>query len=96
MEEILDPVDNPRYLIFRPHPSSKKAAAGIGDYHAVPNVLGTKEHASIFHEKWQARLGACELVYTRRSEGRKILLKARARAWAKLDGKLTNRQSVWK
>lgn len=96
MEEMLDPVDNPRYLLFRPHPDRSKARRGEGDFHAVPAVLSQKKLASVLQKNWHKSLGPCELIYTRRKDGRKRLLKARARAWVSLDRKITDRQSVWK
>lgn len=96
MEEVLDPVDNPRYLIFRPHPERKQARRGEGDFHSVPSVLSQKKLAAVLQKNWQKTLGPCELIYTRRQAGRKLLLKARARAWVSLDRKITDRQSVWK
>ena len=96
MEEILDPVDNPRYLLFKPHPNRQKARRGAGDFHSVPSVLSTKKLASVLEANWNKHIGPCELVYTRRAAGRKRLLKARARAWVSLDRKITDRQSVWK
>jgi hypothetical protein len=96
MEEVLNPVDNPRYLIFKPHPDKKKAKLGEGDFHAVPSAFSQKKLASVLERHWRKRIGPCELVYTRRARGRKLLLKARTRAWVSLDRKITDRQSVWK
>jgi superfamily II DNA or RNA helicase len=96
MEEVLDPVDNPRYLMFRPHPSRKKANKGEGDFHSVPSALARKEQANVLLRYWKKHLGPCELIFTRRKAGRKMLLKARARAWVSLNQKVTDRQSVWK
>ena len=96
MEEVLDPVDNPRYLIFRPHPKRKKARKGEGDFHSVPSALARKEQANVLLRHWKKHIGPCELIFTRRKAGRKMLLMARARAWVSLHQKVTDRQSVWK
>lgn len=75
VQELLDPVDNPRYLIVRP-----TAFLGTSriDYHSVPAVLGTKkEYAEDFAGRWMRYVGKVELVYARTIEGRKTLLKAR-------------------
>jgi hypothetical protein len=80
LQEVLGPVENPRYLLTR------NGAYGFlprRDYHAVPRALATdKEKATVFHNHWQWRLGRAELIYTRSEEGRRQLLKARARTFA--------------
>ena len=96
MEEILDPVDNPRYLIYRPHPNRKMARKGEGDFHAVPGALCRKPLVAVLVRNWKKKLGRCESIYTRRAAGRKSLLKARTRAWVNLHRKITDRRSVWK
>ncbi len=96
MEEVLDPVENPRYLLFHPHRSWRRARRGDGDYHAVPSALGRRREAEILARHWRRLIGRCELVYTRRAEGRVQLLKARARAWVNLGRKMVSRQSVWR
>ncbi len=96
MEEVLDPVENPRYLIWRPHPNRKMAQLGEGDFHNAPGVVSTRKQADVLLRHWKSRLGSAELLYTRHKEGRKALLKARARAWVNHHNKLSERQSVWK
>jgi len=96
MEEILDPVENPRYLIFRPNTDRRKASLGEGYYHGVPSALSKKKQAEVLTRNWQKKLGNCKLIYTRLNAGRKVLLKARTRAWVNLHKKITFRQSVWK
>jgi superfamily II DNA or RNA helicase len=80
LQEVLGPVENPRYLLTR------GGAQGIlprHDYHAVPRALATdKEKAMVFHHHWQWRLGRAQLIYTRSEEGRRQLLKARARTFS--------------
>jgi superfamily II DNA or RNA helicase len=80
MQEVLGPVENPRYLLTRGR------AAGIPhrrDYHAVPRALATdKEKAVLFHRHWQWRLGRAELIYTRSEAGRRQLLKARTQTFS--------------
>jgi hypothetical protein len=41
-----------------------------------------KEKAMVFHHHWQWRLGRAQLIYTRSEEGRRHLLKARARTFS--------------
>ena len=80
LQEVLGPIENPRYLLTR------NSATGLlprRDYHAVPRALATdKERATLFHHHWQRRLGPAELIYTRSDQGRRQLLKARARTFS--------------
>ncbi|MEM7415058.1 MAG: DEAD/DEAH box helicase family protein [Gemmatimonadota bacterium] len=77
--EVLGPVGNPRYLITRSYGRKRSRL----DYHAVPSVFGTKrELAEAFHAAWIELVGPGELLYTRREGGRRMLLAARARAFA--------------
>ena len=79
--EALGPVGNPRYVITRPAVAPHRGRRV--DYHAVPTVLGArKEGAEALHRAWLRRVGPGEIVYTRREGGRRLLLAARARAFA--------------
>lgn len=78
LQEIIDTIDNPRYLIIRKKDSllSKKK-----DYHSVPEILGRNQVlAKYFSEQWSQLVGSCQLVYTRTIEGRKQLLQARVKS----------------
>ena len=78
--EVLAPIENPRYLVTR---RGSGWFRGRVDHHAVPELLGArKETALLFHEAWRMRLGGGDLVYTRTAEGRRALLRARARAFS--------------
>ena len=96
IEEVLDPIDNPRYLIFRPSRDRRKARAGEGDYFAVPSVLNTKDKVEVLVRAWKQKLDRCEAIYTRSATGRKRLLKARVSAWVNRRERISERQSVWK
>ena len=96
IEELLDPVDNPRYLIFRPSRDRRKAAAGEGDYFAVPSALNSKDKVEVLVRVWKEKLDRCESIYTRSAAGRKRLLKARVSAWVNQRQRISERQSVWK
>lgn len=75
LQELLGPIENPRYLLIR---KSKLGLLKSKDYHAVPQWIGRhKDHASVFAEQWNKRLGEAELVFTRNLEGRRLLLNAR-------------------
>jgi len=78
LNELLGPVENPRYLITRK--SNWKT-----DYHPLPGILAThKDKAECFYRHWQKNVGKGQLIYTRREGGRAILLKARSRSFAGL------------
>jgi hypothetical protein len=91
--EVLGPVQNPRYLLVR---SSRLGPLRRTDYHAVPAALGArKEWAEAFATRWNCRVGAGKLVFTRRAEGRILLLRARARSFAAGFQRSVNRRSAW-
>ena len=81
IQEIVDPIANPRYIIIR----KSKALQLIRqwDFHAVPEILG--KHAALakdFATFWQEHVGDCELVFTKSIKGRKIMIRARVHALA--------------
>ena len=83
LAELLGPIQNPRYLLTRAHPSAIRIFQRHPDSHAVPAVLGAqKETAACLHRHWEKRIGPSELLYTRKPENRPLLLKARARAFS--------------
>lgn len=74
LEEVFSKTSNQRYIISRETKNLKR----LNDYYNVPNVLSTKkEYATIFSKYWHQKIGEHELIYTRTSDGRKLLLKAR-------------------
>ena len=76
MQEVLGPIENPRYLLVRR--SMLFGRLVRRDYHSVPTILGyKKEFATIFAQMWKKYVGDMDLIYTRSPKGRKILLKAR-------------------
>lgn len=94
LQEVLDPIENPRYLLYR---ESHSWFMIKRDYHAVPEEIGRrKEHAELLAQLWRKHIGPAELVYTRTPEGRKILLKARMRALSSNFVKKSERVSVWR
>ena len=93
IQEILSPVDNPRYLMMR---RSKLGAMLQVDYHAVPKSIGQhKKYATYFSKCWNKYIGGSEFVYTRSVEGRKILLQARTKALSSAFRKKTDKISIW-
>ncbi len=93
MEEVLGPIDRPRYLLVR-----HGTMLGIKrkDYHAVPTRIGVKkEFATIFQKAWQKYVGEADLIYTRTPETRTTLLMARARAFSASTKKYVKRIDRW-
>ena len=93
LAELFGPIDNPRYLLVRQ--TSRRLGARV-DYHAVPEILATKQaRAQSFSEAWQRRVGPASLLNTRTTEGRKLLLQARARAFSAALANRTERRDRW-
>lgn len=93
LNEILAPIDNPRYLIVR---EGKVLGLPRDDYHAVPMKLGVKkEFAKEFYLAWNKYVCPTELIYTRTAEGRGILVKAKMRAFSSLFSDKVKRQDRW-
>jgi hypothetical protein len=93
ISELLGPVQNPRYLLVRTSWLGWKKRT---DYHAVPAVLGARQQsAEQFAELWTAKLGSSRLVYTRTPEGRRTLLRARAKSLAAGFQRRVDRRSAW-
>ncbi len=94
LQEILDPVDNPRFILERRMPLG---IYSTHDYHAVPQAIGKKkEWAETFEIYWAKHVGPCNLFYTRTIEGRLILLKARESAMSASLAKTSERVSCWR
>lgn len=76
VNEILAPIENPKYLIVRNNWLKDKI--GIYNVHAVPKAFENKKsEAQIFYRNWKKKVGKSNLVYGRNNEGRKLILKAR-------------------
>lgn len=91
--ELLAPIDNPRYLIAR---EGELFGLKRDDYHAVPLKLAVKkELAQMFFKSWCKYVGPTELIYTRTTEGRKRLVKARMKAFSSTFKRDVKRQDRW-
>lgn len=94
IEDILNPIENPRYLIVR---KTMLGRFTRKDFHSVPNILDDKKkHAEYFSKMWGKYVGSHKLVYTRRPEGRKLLIKARYSSLASAFQKRSERLNKWK
>ncbi len=95
LEEIVNEIDNPRYVIIRK--SSFLSLISQRDYHAVPELVGrNKKYASRFADEWKELVGKCKLVYTRTLEGRRLLLMARLESLSAQFNKSPVRRNIWK
>ncbi|TQV72091.1 DEAD/DEAH box helicase [Aliikangiella marina] len=93
LNEILSPIDNPRYIIIR---ESGFLGFQKDDYHAVPMKLATKkELAQTFYLAWCKYVCPTELIYTRSPQGRQHLIKAKMRAFSSLFSEEVKRQDRW-
>ncbi len=95
LQEIIAPIDNPRYVIIR----KNKFMLFVNqiDYHSVPEIIGkNKTFAEYFKNQWERFVGSCELVFTRTIAGRKLLLKSRVNSVASQFGDTVERVNKWK
>jgi len=94
LAELLDPIENPRYLLLR---RSRLWFINRFDFHAIPTALGRKkEHAERFAHIWRWQIGRASAIYTRSEDGRRILLKARGRAMSSALHRRSERKHRWR
>jgi superfamily II DNA or RNA helicase len=94
LEELLNPIENPRYLLMR---RSVLGPVHRADYHTVPQELGRrKENAEYLATMWRKYVGGADVVYTRSPEGRRVLLAARSRSLAAAFRPRAEQISRWK
>jgi hypothetical protein len=95
LQEVIGLVDDPRYVIIRK--SFFLKIISQRDYHSVPEIIGqNKKNAEYFSRQWSRFVGACEIVYTRTIEGRKILLKSRIDSLSSHFDDKTERINKWR
>lgn len=88
LEDFLRPIDNQRYLLY-----AKKGRISMEKFYCVPSEFSkTKEDAVLFLNKMKPYLGSYELIYTRSPEGRRILLRGRAKAFANKNDRFFQRK----
>ena len=94
LEELLSPIENPRYLLKR-----KSIWGRIfkrQDYLGLPTILATnKEYAEEFARNWAKYVGNMDLIYTRTLEGRQTLLQARTKSLSAKFVEKADRVSTW-
>lgn len=95
LQEIIGPVVNPRYIIIRKSFFIKVISQK--DYHSLPDIIGrNKKFAEHFEKQWRKLVGSCDLVYTRTTEGRRLLLKSRMHSLASEFENKSERINKWK
>ena len=73
LEQVLSPIDWPRYMVSRELPGRRARI-----WHAVPEVAGVNRRgAERFHAAWVRYVSKSELVYTGSPEGAGILAAVR-------------------
>ncbi|SIQ07704.1 DEAD/DEAH box helicase family protein [Maribacter ulvicola] len=76
LEEVIAPIDNPKYVLVNGNWIKKKM--GIRNYYVVPKDIGkNKTGAHRFKRYWNTHVDGSKLLFTRTLKGRKELLKAR-------------------
>ncbi|WP_396632568.1 DEAD/DEAH box helicase family protein [Maribacter sp. R86514] len=76
LEEVIAPIDNPKYLLVNGNWVKRKL--GIRNYYVVPKNCGkNKKEALLFQKYWNKEVDGSKILFTRSLKGRKELLKAR-------------------
>lgn len=96
LQEIIDPIDNPRYMISQSGWLRKKL--GFANYYSVPSIFAErKEEATLFFKHWQKTNSGSKLLFTRNLAGRKELLKARFQSFQEDEHHLKSKKAlIWK
>ena len=95
LEELLKPIDNPKYLIIKTNWFRKKL--NTQNFYPVPEIFSTKkEQALLFQKHWNHQLGKSKLIYTRSISGRKHLLRARLFHVHNIHNEMTKKNIIWK
>lgn len=93
LEELLSPVENPRYLLLQYGDEKRKR---VVDCCSVPVVCGqNKKDAEGFKAYWNKTIGPADIVFTRNAKGRRLLLQARHMALTSMARNNIMRLSVW-
>lgn len=86
LQEMVSPIDNPRYVLRQ---KKRSFLFKNEQYFPVPEIFAkNKKSAEFFTKTWNKAVGKSELIFTRTLEGRKILLKLRFEALLKRNGRI--------
>lgn len=95
INEMLKPIENPRYVIVKDKWYRKKLA--IQNYFPVPKLFGDKkDRCEVFLKHWSTEMGNSKIFYTRNLEGRKTLVKARLFHISGAIKEVTKKSVIWK
>lgn len=88
--QFFDEIDNQRYILYNP-----KKKNMLDGYFVIPEVFSKRKEDALLFAKWITPfIGKYEVVYTRSVEGRKILLKARVKAFANREERCIKKKKV--
>lgn len=94
LQEIIEPIKNPRYLIVKTNWVRKKFE--IQNYYSIPEIFGGKrKRCLVFQKNWKNNVGTSNIYYTRNLEGRKLLLKARMLHISNSFKETTKKAVIW-
>ena len=97
LNEILQPIGNPKYLLKENKKSWITNKFTKQKYTVVPELFGgNKKDANVFLKHWNIRVGIVKMIYTRNLEGRKHLLKARLQKIRIRDKAIVKKNVIWK
>lgn len=95
MQNLVDPIENPRYLLVKG--SWLRTQIGLQRYLAVPDHFGDKkDRAMLFLKHWKHYVGSAKICYTRQKKGRLLLLKARLLYMTVADKKPSKKSVIWR
>ena len=95
LEEIISPIENPRYIITQAGWFRKMLK--ITDYYNVPKIFAErKSDAELFFRHWKKYNGNAKLTFTRNRDGRKLLLKARFHSFQDANIASSKKALIWK
>jgi hypothetical protein len=95
LEEIIAPVENPRYIISQS--GWFRNLLGLSNYYTVPKLFAERRSdADVFFKNWKIRNSNSTLTFTRNPEGRKLLLKARFHYYQDDNSVSAKKALIWK
>lgn len=95
LQELIEPIKNPRYLIVRL--SKLWKFIHQEDYHSIPDNIGRKKkNVVFFQEMWTRYVGDSSLIFTKNIEGRKKLLQARMMSLSSMFEEQTTVLNKWR
>ncbi|WP_430410761.1 DEAD/DEAH box helicase family protein [Kordia sp.] len=95
MQEVLNPIENPRYILEKTSIFGSKS--DWQNYFSVPAICSSnKKDALVFLDNWNRYIGDAKLHFTRTLVGRKLLIKARLFHVTNVLKKATKKEVIWK